>query len=178
MQASNLQPVGWSLDAWASGADGVLPWQTIGTAQSWRQGDELALFYPYPETGRGPVQADRTTNTRDADFSVVPSIRLKAYRRGQQDVEYLTLWSRQCGLPRETVGRQVRSGLHLDGTRKASETGGAEDSGRIDYSGLRPQDLWALRMRIGKALSEAHPAFQSRLIDFRTPPRNLSAGQR
>ena len=32
VQASNLQPVGWTLDAWSLGADGVLPWQTIGTA--------------------------------------------------------------------------------------------------------------------------------------------------
>ena len=29
-----------------------LPWQTIGTAGSWKQGDELALFYPLP--GRRP----------------------------------------------------------------------------------------------------------------------------
>ena len=77
---------------------------------------------------------------------MVPSIRLKAYRRGQQDVEYLTLWSRQCGLPRGTVGRQVREALHLSGSRQATETGGAEDAGRIDYSGLCPQDLWALRL--------------------------------
>ncbi len=175
--ASNLQPVGWSLDAWAMGADGVLPWQTIGTSRSWQQGDELALFYPLPELDRGTGRPARTgtTGTREADLGVVPSIRLKAYRRGQQDVEYLTLWMRQCGLPRETVGRQVREALHLTGSRQATETGGAEDAGRIEYSGLRPQDLWALRMRLGEALSRAHPAPQSRLVDFRTPPRDLSA---
>lgn len=48
VQGSNLQPVGWCLDAWSLGADGVLPWQTIGTALSWQKGDELALFYPLP----------------------------------------------------------------------------------------------------------------------------------
>ncbi len=176
VQASNLQPVGWSLDAWSLGADGVLPWQTIGTARSWQQGDELSLFYPLPDAGRSAGRLGRTTSPPGTELGVVPSIRLKAYRRGQQDVEYLTLWSRQCGLPRGTVGRQVRAALHLSGSRQATETGGAEDAGRIDYSGLRPQDLWALRMRIGEALSLAHPASQSRLIDFRTPPRDLSAG--
>ena len=100
VQASNLQPVGWSLDAWSLGADGVLPWQTIGNAESWQRGDELALFYPLPP-------------------GVVPSIRLKAYRRGQQDVEYLALWAHERGLPRWAVGRQVREALHLSGSRQA-----------------------------------------------------------
>jgi Domain of unknown function (DUF4091) len=175
VQASNLQPVGWSLDAWALGADGVLPWQTIGTARSWQRGDELALFYPLPDAGQGAAHLTRTTSPRGAELGVVPSIRLKAYCRGQQDVEYLTLWTRQCGLPRETVGRQVRAALHLAGSRQATEAGDAEDAGRIDYSGLRPQDLWALRVRIGEALSLAHPAPQSRLVDFRPPPRDPSA---
>jgi hypothetical protein len=153
--ASNLQPVSWSLDAWTLGADGVLPWQTVGNAESWRKGDELALFYPLPETKLG----------------VVPSVRLKAYRRGQQDVEYLTLWARQRGLPRWAIGQKVREALPLAGSRQATETGGAEDAGRIDNARLRPQDFWALRTRIGEALSQAHPRPLSRLVELRTPPR-------
>ena len=104
--ASNLQPVGWSLDAWSLGTDGVLPWQTIGTAGSWKKADELSLFYPLPD-------------------GVIPSIRLKAYRRGQQDVEYLTLWGQLHKLPRWAVGQQVREALHLSGSRRATETGGS-----------------------------------------------------
>jgi len=198
VQASNLQPVGWTPDVWSLGADGVLPWQTIGTARSWQQGDELSLFYPLPDASRGAGRLARTTSPPGAELGVVPSIRLKASRRGQQDVEYLTLWSRQCGLPRGTrrgqqdveyltlwsrqcglprgtVGRQVRAALHLSGSRQATETGGAEDAGRIDYFGLCPQDLWALRVRISEALSLAHPATQSRLVDFRPPPRDPAA---
>jgi hypothetical protein len=177
VHASNLQPVGWSLDAWTLGADGVLPWQTIGTARSWQQGDELSLFYPLQDDGRAAGRVTRTTKPHGAELGVVPSIRLKAYRRGQQDVEYLTLWSRQCGQPRDTVAQLVRSALHLAGSRQATETGGTEDAGRIDYSTLRPQDLWALRVRIGEALSLAHPARQSRLVDFRTPKRDPSSGR-
>ena len=46
VEGSNLQPVGWCLDAWSLGTDGVLPWQTIGNDDSWQRADELSLFYP------------------------------------------------------------------------------------------------------------------------------------
>ena len=74
VQASNLQPVGWTLDAWSLGADGVLPWQTIGTARSWQQGDELSLFYPLPDAGRGAGRLARSTSLPGAELGVVPSI--------------------------------------------------------------------------------------------------------
>jgi hypothetical protein len=101
---SNMQPVGWCLDDWSLSADGVLPWQTIGTAESWRKADALSLFYPSegPKPGRP-----------------APSIRLKAYRRGQQDVEYLTLLSLATGEPRWAVGQRVREALHLVAERAA-----------------------------------------------------------
>jgi hypothetical protein len=161
VQGSNLQPVAWCLDAWSLGADEVLPWQTIGTAQSWQKADELALIYPLPGGEPG----------------VVPSIRLKAYRRGQQDVEYLTLWAKTNGLTRAVIGSRVRELLHLAGSRHATEAGGPDDAGRIDDSGLRPQDVLTLRLAIGKALSDAHPAPEARLVDFRTLARDpYSAG--
>ncbi|QEH38610.1 hypothetical protein OJF2_72140 [Aquisphaera giovannonii] len=156
--ASNWQPVSWCLDAWTLGADGVLPWQTIGDAASWRKADELALFYPLVD-GRGRAAG------------VAPSIRLKAYRRGQQDVEYLTLWARHRGLPREALAAPVRRALKLAGTRRATEAGGPEDAGRIDPAGFDPDALRSLRSGIGEALSRARPAPAARLVDFRTPPR-------
>ena len=87
----------------------------------------------------------------------IPSIRLKAYRRGQQDVEYLTLWSQLHNEPRWAVGRQVRAALKLAGMRQGTGSTGGEDAGRIDYGRLRPQDLWALRVAIGEALSQGPP---------------------
>ena len=30
VEGSNVQPVGWCLDAWSLGADGIIPWQTVG----------------------------------------------------------------------------------------------------------------------------------------------------
>ena len=62
IEESNMQPVGWSLDAWSLGLDGVLPWQTIGDAESWTKADALSLFYPRPPTAtraRSPRSASR-----------------------------------------------------------------------------------------------------------------------
>ena len=102
----------------------------------------------------------------------IPSIRLKAYRRGQQDVEYLTLWSSLNQEPRWAVGSRARGALKLTGTRQATGTTDAEDAGRVDYARLHSRELWAFRTAIGKALSQARPAFQSKLVDFRTPRRD------
>jgi lysophospholipase L1-like esterase len=153
----NVQPVGWAIDSWSLGTDGVLPWQTVGNAESWHKADELALFYPGRE-GKG----------------VIPSVRLKAYRRGQQDIEYLTLlmlWKRE---PRWAIGQSVREALKLSGERKGSGFPGGEDAGLIAYSQLKPQDIWALRVRVGVALSHAELPARRRLIELRTPPRDPS----
>ncbi len=166
VEGSNVQPVGWCLDTWSLGGDGIIPWQTVGTADSWKKADELALFYPEPD--RGPAGVSGSNAARAA----IPSVRLKAYRRGQQDVEYLTLWSQLHTEPRWAVGSQVRAALSLAGQRRGTGFEGGEDAGRIDYGRLRPQDLWALRFAIGQFLSQAHPAAKSKLVDFRAPRRD------
>jgi hypothetical protein len=145
IEASNLQPVAWSIDSWSLGADGVLPWQTVGTSDSWTRGDELSLFYP----ARSPAEG------------VVPSVRLKAYRRGQQDVEYLNLLAGLLDINR-TDRRQLLDGIGtIDGTRRGTGDSGGEDAGRIDYDRLRPQDLWAWRTRVAQFIEknrQRHPA--------------------
>ncbi len=152
----NVQGAAWCVDAWALGVDGVIPWQTIGRAESWKQGDELSLFYPArPGLDAGPV----------------PSIRLKAYRRGQQDVEYLALLAAVEGEPRWAVGARAREALRLVAERKGAGPEAA-DAGSIGYAGLRPRDLWALRHRVGQALSDAHPAPKNRPDGWAFPPRN------
>ncbi len=50
---ANVQPAAWCVDAWTLGMDGVIPWQTIGRAESWTKGDELALLYPPNPAGCG-----------------------------------------------------------------------------------------------------------------------------
>ncbi|WP_406695838.1 hypothetical protein V5E97_33060 [Singulisphaera sp. Ch08] len=158
IEEANVQPVGWCLDAWSLGSDGVVPWQTVGKGDSWTGADTLALFYP-ARSGKNSAP--------------VPSIRLKAYRRGQQDVEYLELLARQTGEPRWAIGGAVRKALRLDGERRGTGFVGGEDAGVIHFARLTPQALWSLRMQVGQALSDAKPEPQRRLVDLRTSPRDL-----
>ncbi|MCS7237858.1 MAG: DUF4091 domain-containing protein [Thermoguttaceae bacterium] len=157
VRESNVQPVAWCWDSWTLGSDGVIPWQTIGRAESWLQDDPLALFYPGEAVGqKGPVA----------------SIRLKAFRRGQQDAEYLTLLSEVLGQPRWAVGAMVRRELELPARWEATETTDAEDAGRGSFGQLRPQDFWRLRVTVARMIDPFGPAPKRRLVDFRTPPRN------
>ena len=154
IEGPNTQAVGWCLDAWSLGGDGVLPWQTIGRGESWTLADPLSLFYPSTSGGEP-----------------TPSIRLKAFRRGQQDVEYLTLLGQLNGEPRWALGQRVREQLRLAGERRTS---GAEDAGQIRYARLLPQDEWAFRLPLGEMISARHPAPKRQLVEFRTPRRDPS----
>lgn len=158
VEASNLQPAAWCVDAWAMGCDGVVPWLTIGTAGAWATGEETCLLYP----------------PRRGEKEPTPSIRLKSYLRGQQDVEYLTLWSQLKGEPRWAAGAAVRRDLRLSGRREGTGFVGGEDAGRVSYAGLRPADLWQLRLRLGQALSAARPAPRKQLVPLTTPRRDPS----
>jgi len=159
IEASNVQPAGWCVSAWCLGADGVLPWQTIGNAGSWATADELSLFYP----GNNVARAEP-----------VPSVRLKAYRRGQQDVEYLMLLTQALNAPRWAVGQAVQEQLRLVASaHKGPDVGGIEDAGRVTFRDLSPVALWELRTRVGALLSKARPEPKRRLVDLRTPPRDV-----
>lgn len=158
---SNVQPLAWSVDTWLDGADGVLPWQTIGTDASWQNADALSLFYPGGPAGQ---------------TEPVASVRLHAFTRGQQDTEYLTLLARTERQSRRALARRVRDMLRLTGSREGTGFAGVEDAGRIDYGRILPQDLWALRVRIGELLSKARPKPERKLVDFRTPQRDSHAG--
>jgi hypothetical protein len=155
LEESNVQPLAWAVDSWSLGSDGVLPWQTVGKAESWTRGDELSLFYPTYKGHPGPI----------------PSVRLKAYRRGQQDVEYLTLLTKAQDQPRWAVGAKVREALRSEGRSTGSGFAGGEDAGIVRYGRLTPQDFWALRTRVARVLSEKAPEPKDRLVEFRTPKR-------
>jgi len=153
---SNVQPAAWCVETWCLGGDGVLPWQTIGNDGSWAKEDELSLFYP-----GGPAGLEEP----------VPSVRLKSYRRGQQDVEYLTLLSLVQNQPRWAVAEAVRSSLRLAAkVEKKSEA----DAGLVSYAALDPVALWELRTRIGSVLDAAKPAPKRKLVDLRNPVRDVA----
>jgi hypothetical protein len=129
---SNATAVAWSWDAWSSGADGVLPWQTIGNAGSWKKADELSLFYPSEDTKiAGPF----------------PSIRLKAYCYGQQDVEVLEHLAKRSGVDRYRFGQRLRRSLKLTSQDKARGDY-AEPATWSDYGSLTPEMLHYWRVQL------------------------------
>ncbi len=128
----NTQPVLWCLTAWAKGAAGVMPWQTLGGPDCWRIADQTALFYPHSE---GPK----------------PSVRLKAFTRGQQDAEYLTLLCDVCQIPRFTVAKWLKTFIPSEGRIRRSF---ADDAGTVVYEKGDVGDLWQMRYRVGKMLSD------------------------
>jgi hypothetical protein len=118
------------------GLQGVLPWQTIGTAESWKSGDELALFYPDPESNAA---------------APIPSVRLKAYRRGQQDVEYLELLRRRSDMPPWMLGNWLRDVMDWTSVREGTAVQGGEDAGRVKYRELKSEDFAHLRSFVARA---------------------------
>lgn len=127
---SNCMAVAWSWDAWCQGADGILPWQTIGNANSWKQADELSLFYPHPTDPRqGPI----------------PSVRLKAYCYGQQDTELLAQLAAKGGVSRYAFGEWLRPQLRLYAKSRA-EGDFNEPAAWNDYSGVDAQQMHSIRL--------------------------------
>ncbi len=156
VEDSNVQPAAWCLRTWSFGGDGVLPWQSVGKAPAWERATPLAVLYPDPQ---GRPRA-------------LPSARLKAYRRGQQDVEYLVILTAATGASRAEIGRLAIEELGL-----AAETvrGGGEDAGTLRFADLLPEELWELRVRVGATLDRLAPPPRSRWVELRTPTRDPAA---
>jgi hypothetical protein len=146
----NAGSAAWCVESWALGADGVVPWQTIGTAASWEKPDDLALFYPGKD---GPV----------------PGLRLLAFRAGEQLVEYLTIYCAVSGEPRDAVAAAVLAEPGIAATmKKTSEA----DAGSSVFTSATPGALARLRLRLGAWLDRAAPGDRDRWHDPRPAPPN------
>lgn len=137
--------VAWCVETWALGADGVVPWQTIGKADAWTKPDDLALLYPTPA-------------------GVAPSLRLKAYRSGQQLAEYLTIYTAVSGQPRDAVGAAV---LALPGMRAGTVKASEADAGDSSFAASATDTVRNLRIQLGTWLDTQAPADRARWHDPR-----------
>jgi len=152
IEEPNTQPVLWCLSAWSKGSMGVLPWQTIGSKNCWNIAEQTALFYPHPD-------------------GVKPSVRLKAFARGQQDVEYLTLLSDIYKIPRFAVADWLKKNIDLqEKLFKTSET----DAGTLLFEKGDVFALWRMRYKIGKILSDKAPPYRRSLVNYDTPHWNIN----
>ena len=114
----------WCLTSYLLGADGVLPWQTLGGDSSFKE----------PNTNGIVVDGSRRFGV-----SAIASLRLKAIRRGVQDVEYLIALARREGWTRAPM-RHLRTG--------SGEC--REAAGRVD--GWSVERLAAVRAAVARRL--------------------------
>lgn len=136
VRESNLSAISWALRAYCAGADGILPWNVIGGEDALAQPIDTALLIPGRRFGiDGPLV----------------SLRVKAFRRAQQDVELLTAVARKRGWSRLQAAEALRAFVRLAGQTVATN---AEDAGRIAWERVRPDDFQRLRMALYYALGK------------------------
>lgn len=141
----NIANAAWCIESWALGADGVVPWNTIGKADAWQTPDELSVLYP---TDNGPV----------------PSLRLKTFRAGQQLAEYLAQYCAVSGQSRDSVMATLRATPGLSATLvKKNE----EDAGKSQFGKDTQPAFEALRLSLGSYLDAKAPAPKARWHDPR-----------
>jgi hypothetical protein len=133
---SNVSMRAWCWRVYLCGGDGLLPWNAVRGARAWDRAEQLTLFYPGNRFGfQGPFA----------------SMRLKAFRRGQQDIEYLILLANKRGWDRAAVTRAVSGALDFT-SEVAMES--SEDAGQIRFQNLKDGTLEDLRWRVAAALLE------------------------
>ena len=124
VEESNRTTQAWALDAYRNGAWGVLPWQTINRSGSaLHKADQLGLFI----FDEGHVRH---------------SMRLKAYRRAQQDIEYLELLRKRLELSRGQLRAFIDHYVSLSGSVVKRY---AADAGTARYATLSPEAFRRLR---------------------------------
>lgn len=131
---TNVMLRAWAWRVWLNGGDGLLPWLATRTQSAWDKAEPLTVFYSGGKFGQTDPFA---------------SLRLKAYRRGQQDMEYLNLLAHAKGWSRDALTRAVRQALDLSGE---VEERYEEDAGTMHFGRIRNADLDTLRRRAAAAL--------------------------
>lgn len=136
VKESNIAEEVWAVRAWLAGADGIVPWQTVGDDAAFDKPEATAILLPGRRFGiEGPIASER----------------LKALRRGEQDVEYLRLLQRAKGWTREQVAAAIAPILHIDA---AFVPGSGEDAGTLLVKRASAEDFANMRSAIAAALAE------------------------
>lgn len=139
---SNLNAEAWPVSVYLLGGDGLLPWDTIGQAANHRRASPTAILVPPPPgTPEGAP--------------VVCSVRLKALRRGQQDVEYLALLARERGYDREQIAALLAGLLNLEGTTAERFL---DEAGETTFRNLTADQSARMRAAVAGRIIEPAPA--------------------
>ena len=159
VERPSLESQAWCIKSFIYGGDGVLPWQTIAGPGSLRSADTEAIIIDgqkdFPSV-KGPVA----------------SLRLKALRRGEQDVEYLNLLMKTKGYTREQVRDLVLRKLNLKTEFKQKFS---DDAAAVSFGSLSEADIASICEAIaqvigtGQAAAPRPKAVASTGVQARTP---------
>lgn len=136
-RTSNLTLRAWAWRVWLNGGNGLLPWVATRTQNAWDRTVPLTVFYSGAKFGQ---------------LEPFASLRLKAYRRGQQDMEYVNPLASTKGWSREVLRRAILEALDFPADVTESFD---EDAGTLRFQHLRDEDLETLRLRLVDALADA-----------------------
>ncbi len=131
-EASNWNSAAWCLTTFLAGGEGVLPWQSLGKAESLSSPDPQGLIVP-EALGHGALA----------------SVRIAALRRGAQDCEYLLTLAERRGLNREQLRTLVAQKIASQATLKQINE---DDAAPLSFSPLDPDKFAELREGIAKLI--------------------------
>jgi hypothetical protein len=117
---SNTETVAWLLDARLKGANAALPWQTLGGEGALDDNDKSAfgcnaLFVPGSRAGK----------------KVLADMRVKAFRDGEQLIEYLERVAAKQGLRCEQLAAMVNEFAGLGASKLAGASADNADAVRM-----------------------------------------------
>ena len=137
--ASALGIEAQALDLYSRGVDGFVPWLTLGNAQNWKNFEATCVYYTGKPMGLPGACA---------------SLRLKAYRRGEQDVEYVWLLASQLGLLKNDPNRRQVAALLAPALKATRSMGKLDAQGAVteSLSGLSAGNFERLRRGISEQL--------------------------
>ncbi len=136
---SNTETVALALNTWLNGADGFQCWWTTGREGSLDVQEGCpgnALFVPGDRFG----------------LPVVGDMRLKAFRKGEQLVEYLVMLSAKHDLNRRQLKNIVLNALDLEAWRKDGVS--ADNAEALRFGMLKAWQIEGLRAEILKILEK------------------------
>jgi hypothetical protein len=133
----NTQTVSTLLQVWLHGADGFLPWQTLGNDASLDTADNVGgntLMVPGTRFG----------------IPVVGDMRLKALRDGEQIIEYLVILAARYQLQREQIAAMLEKVLPISASRVNGA--GLDDAAAARFSTLEDWQIAALRRTLAELI--------------------------
>ena len=130
---SNWNSAAWCLTTFLAGGDGVLPWQSLGKADSLNSPDPHGLIVPNA-LGHGALG----------------SVRIMALRRGAQDCEYLLTLGQKRGYNREQLRALVAQKIASEAKLQQLHE---DDAAPVTFGALDPDTFTELREGIAKLIA-------------------------